>query len=123
VALLVREYHLKPWEVGHLTPEQYRMLIDALPHVAYRDNLQMASFMAAVMNMMGGKPDPNDKEAKTLPRERLFTPDEVLVWFAQTPKASAWTREAARAVADAGESLPRWVRGSLPWPEINTFLS
>jgi hypothetical protein len=123
VALLVREYHLKPWEVGQLTPEQYRMLIDSLPHLAYRDNLQTASLMAAVMNMMGGKPDPNDKEAKTVPRERLFTPDEVLVWFAQTPKASAWTRDAARVAVEYRDRLPKWVAASLPWSEIEPLVS
>lgn len=99
------------------------MLVDALPHVAYRENLQLAEFMATVLNMMGGKPDPADKEAKTVPRERLFTAEETLVWFAQTPKASSWTKEAALVVAGNKDKLPRWVMDSLPWKDITPLLS
>jgi hypothetical protein len=125
VALLVREYHLKPWEVGQLTPEQYRMLIDALPHIAYRENLQMAELMAAVLNHMGGKVDPNDEEAKKnlIPPERLFSAEECLVWFAQTPKASAWTKEAAQVIAENRSRLPKWVAASLPWKDLTPLLS
>jgi hypothetical protein len=121
--LLVREYHLKPWEVGQLTPEQYRMLVEALPHIAYRENLQVAEMMAAVLNIMGGKPDPSDKDAKTVPRERLYSGEELLVWFAQSPKASAWTKEAAQVIAGNRERLPKWVVASLPWKDITPLLS
>jgi hypothetical protein len=106
-----------------LTPEQYRMLVEALPHIAYRENLQTAEMMAAVLNVMGGKPDPADKDAKTVPRERLYSGEELLVWFAQTPKASAWTKEAARVIAGNRDRLPKWVAASLPWKDITPLLS
>lgn len=99
------------------------MLIEALPHVAYRDNLQLASFMAAVLNMMGGKADPDDKEAKTVPLERMYSADEMLVWFAQTPKASVWTRDAARVALEFRDRVPKWVRESLPWKELKSLVS
>lgn len=123
MALLVKEYHLTPWEIGRLTPEQYRMLVEALPHIAYRDNLQLAELTAAILNRLGGKPDPNDKDAKLIPPERLYSSDEMLVWFAQTPRESAWTREAARVTAENRSRLPRWVVASLPWTVITPLVS
>jgi hypothetical protein len=95
------------------------MLLDALPDLAYRDNLQTASLMAAVLNMMGGKADPDDPEAKTVPPERMFTAEDVLVHFAKRPTVSDWTPEAARAALEARDELPAWARESLPWHEIN----
>jgi len=115
----VREYHLTPWEVGKLTPEQYIMLIDALPDLAYRDNLQTASLMAAVLNMMGGKPDPEDEDVKTVPPERMFTAEELLVHFARRPLPNVWTKDAAQAALTARDTLPTWAREVLPWDEIS----
>lgn len=97
------------------------MLLDALPDLAYRDNLQTASLMAAVLNLMGGKADPNDEDAKPLPIERMFTPEDVLVHFAKRPKVTGWTAEAAKAALDARDELPSWARESLPWDEINAL--
>lgn len=99
------------------------MLVDALPHIAYRENLQTAELMAAVLNVMGGKADPSDKDAKTVPRERLYSGEELLVWFAQSPRASAWTREAALAIESNRPRLPKWVVASLPWKDITPLLS
>lgn len=102
------------------------MLIEALPHIAYRENLQTAELMAAVLNMMGGKPDPDEsdkeKAAKRIDPSRLYSGEELLVWFAKTPRASAWTKEAARVVHEARNELPSWVKESLPWKDINSLL-
>lgn len=117
----MHEYHLKPWEVGELTPEQYRMLVDGLPTISYRKHLQTAEFMAAVLNLMGGKPNPNDKEAKTLPPERRYSGEDVLVYFAREPKPSPWTREAAALVIEHRSRLPKWLLDSLPMSEIEAL--
>jgi len=97
------------------------MLIDALPDLAYRDNLQTAELMAAVMNMMGGKPDPNDGKSKPIPRERMFTGEELLVWFAQRPRESVFDAATARLALEHRDRLPDWARSFLPWAEIEAL--
>lgn len=97
------------------------MLLDALPSLAYRDNLQTAELMAAVLNALGGKPDPNDKDVKLVPPERMFTGEELLVWFAREPKASPWTPAAARVALEHRSRLPKWARDSVPWAHLEAL--
>jgi hypothetical protein len=94
------------------------MLVENLPEIAYRENLQTASLMAAVLNMLGGKPDPNDKDTKLVPADRLYQPEEMLVYFAQRPIVSRWTPESARAAIEAKPNLPAWARDAIPWTDI-----
>ena len=97
------------------------MLLDALPSLAYRDNLQMAEFMATVLNIMGGKPDPADKDTKLVPPERMYTSEDTIVWFAKEPKVSKWTPASARVALEHRDRLPVWARDSMPWSHIEAL--
>ena len=97
------------------------MLLENLPEIAYRDNLQLATLTATVLNMMGGKPDPNDEDVTLVPVERMYSPEELLVYFAQKRDESGWTRASAVEVLRVRADLPAWVRDGLPWDEIESL--
>ena len=100
------------------------MLVNALPELSYRKHLQTAELMAAILNALGGKPDPAKKdESKPIDPSRLFTGEELLVHFARRAMPNTWTLEAAKAVTEAKDRMPSWARDSLPWELINRALS
>lgn len=74
--------------------------------------LQVAGLEAAVRNMMGGKPDPNDGDGKRVPPDRLYSADELLNRYAQDPETlanlAAWTPAAARDALAHTRHAPGW---------------
>lgn len=117
-------YHLKPWEVEQLTPEQYHGLLANAAEIEYRRHYSVASIEAYFRNRDGGKPDPNAKDAKkTIPVERLWTPDELLPAFAQ-PEALAtrgWTRAAAADALAHSKAVPAWAVDLIPWEDLRAL--
>lgn len=92
-----------------------------MPEVEYRRAYPLASLEAALLNAVGGKPDPADEDAEPLPPERSFTPLELLppyaspAWIAEkTPAGLPPTvaRDFLRRVK--AKSLPPWVLAICP---------
>lgn len=110
MALLCAAYGWSPEQVARLTPAQVAYFLRCLPDVQLRSAWPVAALEAGVRNMMGGKPDPNDSEGKTIPPERQFSPVELLPWFARP----AWIDEAHSGIPqDAARDFMR-NRGRVP---------
>ena len=87
--MLCATYDLTLAQIDALTPAQTDYLLEHMPEVEYRRAYPLASLEAAVLNAIGGKPDPEDKDAEPLPPERTFTPLEILPPYARP----AWIAE------------------------------
>ena len=93
-----------------MSPAQVKYFMHHLPFIELRRHLPIAQLEAAVRNAMGGKPDPNDKEAKTLDPSRVYNALELLPWFARPDWIdSAADTETAQDFMRHVLSLPVWV--------------
>lgn len=110
MALLCAGYGWTPDIVAALNTSQLAYFLHHLPLIEMRKQLPIAQLEAAVKNMMGGKPDPQNKDAKTIPPERLYTAFELLQWYAQPEglELRAVSPAAAKDLLKHLGHLPEW---------------
>ena len=113
--------------MADLTPAQTRYFLEHLPDVAFRHAYPLASLEAAVLNAMGGKPDPNDKKAKPLDPSRVYTPSERLPpyarpsWLSEAP--TGVPPDAARDFQANRKRIPLWALQVAPLDAITAAAS
>ena len=111
------EYGWAPNTVASMTAAQVEYFTHWLPLIAARNHYGVAKLTANIKNMMGGKPDPNDKTSKPLAPERMFTTEEELpffAWMGERNTTAGLDVETARLLLRISRALPSWaVQGGL----------
>lgn len=115
--------------MGTLTPTQLEYFGDHLPLVAARRHYPIAKLEATLLNSLGGKPDPNEKnKTKPKPEHLSYTPEERLPWYARFTSTNnettgALSTEAARALLGNTDDLPSWALGVAPIGEARQVIA
>lgn len=110
LALLAHAYGWTPDEIEALSAQQIVYYLRWLPLIEARRGWGAASLEAALLNVVGGKPDPvEDADASTPapPAHRLWTPEERLPpWAYLDLGPGVWTPESARDAIRNAARLP-----------------
>lgn len=105
-----------------MTPAQFQYAWRSLPDVEMRRAWPMAALESFARNFAGGKPDPNDTSAKTIPPERTFAPSELLPPWARPDWLDATgtsiPADAARDFLKHQRRVPSWALQVAPIGEI-----
>jgi hypothetical protein len=110
LALLAHAYGWEPRVIEALSQRQLVYYLRWIPLIEARRGWGSASLEAALLNVVGGKPDPSaDSEADNppLPPSRLFTPEErPPPWARLETGPGVWTARSARDALEHAHQLP-----------------
>ena len=104
LALIAHHYGWTPDVIESLSQRQLVYYLRWIPLLEARRGWGAASLEAALLNVAGGKPDPNEEpDTPPVPPRRLFTVEERLrPWARLELGPGVWTPESARdAIANA----------------------
>lgn len=90
-----------------------------------RQHLPVAQLEASIRNYFGGKADPADSSGKAIDPSKLYSPYELLPWYAkmeQDTQAGIPKEDAREFLANAGK-LPSWVISIAPIEAIKAAAS
>ncbi len=119
-------YGYTPAQVAGMTPTQLRYLMMHMPDVELRRAYPLAGLEATLLNALGGKPDPGEKDGKPADPARLYTPFERLPWYARPE----WVSDVRTSIGvDAAQDfmrnrkrLPLWALNVAPISEITAAI-